>query len=633
MTRWRECVRQLVSVLGLFLLAGLGKAALDPELTTPYKMQVVVRFADNRDLTPIFRERVLRELRESLHAALGAMGQVEVFDLTRVAADQRPPLWRDVESRGLLQGLGDGKGTSDAKTHFLSIDYVEGQYTVQARQYDGLTGLASATVRSERTPDRSFVARIAALLVDQDFGLVGTVVEAPDVHRVRIAFKGGQLGVPLDRWVKKDDVFALVQMQGGESGLRSTRVAWSVLQAMEPADKGGCWCRVFQPRAKSLTDGAGYRCLKLGTIRGPLKIRIVRDAARNPAAYVDVHVRRNGFTDEEADKVQGATDIDGYFSTEGRKVFYDQLAFVSVRYAGNLQAQVPIPIVDDRTQTVRVNLTKDASAQLLFRKGLWESGLYEELLAQNEVVKSLNALLKANKHKEALDKAQKSLEMLLKSLAAFTQEQKELAVVPSATRLDLSQGAARLAELGTARDHLQGFLSAVERIVKEENDPARIQAKTIYEQARILEDREADYGKAIELYEQAQAGANDAKLGERLKRLKAVWETKDDKHREARTFIFTVWAQEVNAATMLGRIDEARRAFEVCRDRKDPLGPRRLLKVATLHSARLAKQLEGLSPDVNDGDVKPARELAEVIEKMVPLLRDVNAHVAQTPVP
>ena len=56
----------------------------------------------------------------------------------------------------------------------MLIDYSGVHYEIQARQFDGLTGRPSPVVRRDRTRDREFVAKTAALLIDQDFGLVGT---------------------------------------------------------------------------------------------------------------------------------------------------------------------------------------------------------------------------------------------------------------------------------------------------------------------------------------------------------------------------------------------------------------------------------------------------------------------------
>src|SRR5205807_8376908 len=137
--------------------------------------------------------------------ALGQLGQVEIL------SDH--PLRAEVESKGLQQTLDAWKQVSDVKTHFVRIDYNQGQYELQALQHDGWTGLASPVLRTARTNDRFFVARTAALLIDQDLGLAGTVAApSPQTDEVNVTLKGGALGVSLGRWVKPDDVFAVARV-------------------------------------------------------------------------------------------------------------------------------------------------------------------------------------------------------------------------------------------------------------------------------------------------------------------------------------------------------------------------------------------------------------------------------------
>ena len=72
-------------------------------------------------------------------------------------------------------------------------------------------------------------------MVQRDFGLVGTVVgETRDPHKIRVVLKGSKLGVPLDAWIQKNEVFAVVQVNrlGGSHPVRD-----ALLQVIEPPDK------------------------------------------------------------------------------------------------------------------------------------------------------------------------------------------------------------------------------------------------------------------------------------------------------------------------------------------------------------------------------------------------------------
>ena len=70
-------------------------------------------------------------------------------------------------------------------------------------------------------------------MIDRDFGLVGTVEPNPKGQEVKLTIKGSGLGVPLDRWLKKDEVFAIARIQRGGRGLQATREEAAVLQVID----------------------------------------------------------------------------------------------------------------------------------------------------------------------------------------------------------------------------------------------------------------------------------------------------------------------------------------------------------------------------------------------------------------
>src|SRR5581483_140742 len=90
---------------------------------------------------------------------------------------------------------------------------------LEARQYDGQTGTATPVVRQEKTQDREFVGRTAVLMIERDFGITATFQTWPSARtkpqKVQLEFKGGGLDAPLNRWVRKGDVFAVVAISTG----------------------------------------------------------------------------------------------------------------------------------------------------------------------------------------------------------------------------------------------------------------------------------------------------------------------------------------------------------------------------------------------------------------------------------
>ena len=205
-------------ILGLLVVTscqGIARADLPAEGSQPYQLQVVLGSAKHPLLTPVFQQKMQRELRDSLQASLGRLARVEVV--------RDHPRLKEVESKGLKHAMDGWNFVDESKLHFLLVSYANGRYEIQARQYDAFTGLASPVVRRKSIPDPQLVARNAALLIDQDFGLTGTLapVSGDNVDKVEVTLKGGELGIPLDRWLKKGDVMAVSQIvdQGmGRSG-------------------------------------------------------------------------------------------------------------------------------------------------------------------------------------------------------------------------------------------------------------------------------------------------------------------------------------------------------------------------------------------------------------------------------
>jgi hypothetical protein len=638
----RPLAKPLAALLALssFVLCPLSFAhALDPELTTPYKVRVVLRVAPNRLLTPIFKEQLRRDLQQGLQAALGAMGEVEVIDPDTVPAEKQEPLWQEVAAKGLRAGLdGPIKGPPGVKTHFVTVDYVDGQYDLQARQYDGITGLASLAVRHERTPDRQFVARTAALLVDRDFGLVGTVIDGGDGQAVRVAVQGGGLKVPLDRWVKKGDVFAPVQV--GADG-RTRPLTWALLQAEgPPGEDGVCACKAFlQPTQRPLlTNGTGLRCLKLGTVPEPVRLRVMEWVGRDrPARPLDspavIEVRRHGFSGDT--RLVGVSDPDGFYSTEKEKdgPLYDGVAFVTVKHGGQVRAEVPLALVDDRIFTVPIQVGAEGPLVLL-RREQWEWRLLSEQGALADLFKDLNkAIGNPASRAEALKRAREALDRLSQQIKRSAEERAELAKFKNVGKpLDLSKGIAYLQDLQNGRDELARFVTSLEKTLKEENTPEAQEARVALEQAHNLE-TEGDYEGAIKKYEEVLARTKDAKLDERLKKLKEVGPPKDDTHAKAREFIYKTWPKLEPKDVTKEKVKEAEDALVVCRKVKDPFGPRKLLRVALAHARELSQQLADLKPDINEGDIKPAKELDEVLDALTKLIKGAQAAVEETPVP
>ncbi len=607
-------------LLAFWLMTTSSALALDTETTKPYPLKLVIHFANHPLLsTPYFQEQVQRELRDNLQVALGDLAKVEVV--------RDHPLLTEVEAKGLEKALDGWESLGTDKIHFVLIDFADGDYEIQTRQYDELSGLPSPVVRRRRTAERLLVARTAALMVDQDFGLVGTFDR--DGDKVQVTLKGGGLGVPLEHWVKKGEVFAVALIvDQGSTGQRSVRAPWTLLQVLENPQNGVCSCQLwarFAPPFPEVPGVVGYRCLKLGTARAPLRLRLVSDKLAKPLSSKPVQISAHGFQPGDDDEGLSTT-ADGLVKSNRR---YQHVAFVRVLEGANVRANIPVPIVDERTISCELRDQKEleGQGQLQLRRDHWIARLYERMAVSQNISTKLNDLV--DKFPEdARDAAERALKELNQDLKTLKEQgeylRKEAGKLPPGTNLKLEQGDQILQELEEGRQKLERY---IEELTKSINKNPKIQKSLqMAEQARRLED-EAEYDQAIELYEKILKGTEEKSpaLEERLKKLKEDWKLKDEEHEKARKFIYRTWPKLETAAAMKQKLDEVHKAFETCKKVGDYLSPRKILKVNLAHGKKLNKEKDTLRD--NEDDRRTAKTIGDVFDALTDLSVEVEAYL------
>ncbi len=602
------------------------------EASTPYKLRLVVHVAQNRLLTDVFRDRLERELHDGFQAAMGEMGQV-------TAMHEHPRL-KDVLERGLKQSLDDWKDRNDEKTHFVLIDYSGVHYEIQTRQYDGTIGRASPVVRRDRTRDRDFVVKAAALLVKQDFGVLGTVLEGPSGGKklVKVELRGGALG-DMARWIQKDDVFALAPPDGGEP----LALRWSLLQVeqapAEGARDGICLCRFYH--RYQVANIVGYRCIKLGTVQTPLRLRWVRQmpkgAKTQPLALrLTVEIRRRGFEGEDATKRTKITDSSGVLETEnyGKDGVYAHVAFVRVIDGmEDPKPQVPIALVDDRPIFIEVNAAKDVDTLFAVRQTNWQNNVADLSQLQTNLFKRLETLgAKPDQRELVIAEAERGLKRLRDDRALLLQQKEELGEYARKKRRPFvtQREDKRMADSMEGEKILEQFLVEQKRIEAKENDPQVKKWLSAIENAKLLE-KELEIGKAIDIYESVRKeGFKNDVLDAHLKDLQAMWKTVDAEHAEARNYIYLVWPT-LDTEHLKDGLAKIRNALKKCEAAGDRTTIRKLLKGTETHALRLKKELDLLQPDLLQEDVEPAKLRKEISEQIVKLGTDMQEYLKTHP--
>jgi hypothetical protein len=588
----------------------------------------------------VFRDRVKREIRDGLQAALGDMAVVEVVD--------KHPKLAEVLEKG-LRSLDGWTDRAAVKTHFVLIDFTGVDYEIQARQYDGQTSMTTPVVRRESTDDREFVARTAVLMIERDFGIVGTFSTWPKgkkPQKVQLELKGGGLDTAISRWVQQGDVFAVVAVPTGNGFGRV--VADAIVQIETPPGEGGgatCEGNLFWRREPPSGSGiAGYRCVKLGATKGPLQLRLVQvkpdGSPGEMLAVPTLLVRRHGFTGEDDTRleVRSFDKVHSYDTKKlGDKGRYDRVAFVSVKDGNAIRAEIPIVILDDRQIVVPVTLLDNDTISVDFRKRAWKLSVIESYAVQATIFTELQELSgkKDTPRADLIAKAKEGAHRSADDLARLRDERKEAydGALSDADRRDLAQADQRLDAIRKGAEELRQYAERQENIDKVENDPKKRDWQEQIERGKLLE-RDGELGKALIVYDDLiiNQGLKDAKLQDHVKDLRERWKTKGEDHKQARKFIYEVFPT-LDTAALQTQVDEARKALEVCEKAEDYVAPLKLYKGMQIHAGRLLKEADALQDKVGEEDVKQLKMIREIGANLTKLEGEIKAYMEKAPKP
>ncbi len=451
---------------------------------------------------------------------------------------------------------------------------------------------------------------------------------------MELAIKGGGLVPSLERWVKKDDVFAVTGIIDQAVGQKADRVPWTLLQVAEAPKNGVCVCHLYSRYQDPLAPGPGvqgYRALKLGTVRGPVQVRVVSDdRLGTPQIGKQVQLSAQGF--QAAPLEEKATDNDGVVRSSQP---YNNVVFVRVLEQGQQYlTRFPVELIEGRrTVVLPVSVRKDLAQRGEFeaRKQRWLSRVTDGLLMTAAVVDELNSLSKQSRE-DALARARAAVKQLQGLLGQLTQEREALQKLAEEKKLplELGDGDARLKALETRRNEFEDYLAKMEKIAQTETDPRQKDLKQLVLQAEQME-READFGRAIATYERVLAeGGQDQGVRDRLERLKQQWALKGDEHQKARNFLYNDWPQSASAREMQARLPRAREAYEICKGVGDALTPLKLLKVNVALAAKLERENEALRPDEREDDRKTAETIKAVAGDLAKLTNDAREFVKKS---
>jgi hypothetical protein len=646
---------------GLLIVLALSIAhptlAADSEARTPYQLRVVVRTADHPTLTPHFRAEVRKALAGSMEAALAPAGTVEVIDFNTTPAESHDAVLKAVSESG-LDALKSG-ATGGPKTHFVFIDFVDGKYEIRTRQHDGSTGFVTPFVRRTVHPDRGFVGRLAGLAVAQDFAAVGSF-ETPAVGAttVSVQLRAGDLA-PMDAWVKKGEVFAIVHLQQtGRASPRTakgkkevtapavtgTEIKGMLLQVVDGPRSGVCTCKLYNRYRGGLTPDAftvGYRAVKLGTGEARLRLRLT-DGDSGVPFRADVVQPRAGTQDypDAARDNEEMTFADGIFTS---KEPFKHLAFVSVRSADALIARIPVAVFEGQvaSQPVDPRKAKVSDAQAAAQD--MRERVRTALVMQARCFEEIGTLQTKDKPK-ALQYGEAAYDSLNKESLALRAELTRLrdrhkSDAPTGM-FEASEGEIRNLENYTKK--LLGYLGELREAIKRDNDPTVVAARKTLQQlildADLLVER-FEFEQAIAKYEEAQRAAATEpaardEVEKRLEKVRKLWgPAKDAEHTEARKFVFEVWPKLEKPADVKEQLPAARRALEKCKAVADRGALLKMQATAPGVSQRYEEALKAVVTEAGDDPDKKTEleSYLKVTQELEKLLADLGRAAAEAP--
>ena len=613
MLKYHRGLQCLLALLCLAWLAGPAAAALDAELKTPYQLRIVLLVAEHRFFTPQYQAHLERDIARRVALAMGPLAKVSVT--------RRHPWLAEIQARGLNAALDSQDEYSEQRTWFVLVNFVDGRYEARARFHDGPSGLGGPRGRLAVTHERGQVGAAIADLLLEDFFFTGTVIGVG--KEVGVAFQGSGLEGAVGPNLKAGEVLAISKITKMGGKLQAQPMEWALLEVLGAPRDGVVQCRFWHRyQEDQLQDKGGvigYRCLKLPTKPGKVKLQLVGEK-NQPLAGWRVQVSQPG-----SPKVfEQAT------NNEGQVVFAEALphfALVEVMSGKTVWTRFPMAFVDHRPTVCRLGARPgvEAQAPLEIRADQWLRRIYDQLGLSAERSGELQRQL-ARSFEAALQQARAAQAVLQEELAYLAGERVELdrlAEKNGLPRLDLKDGDLRLEELQGQEKSLGDFVQRMERIVKEAGNSEEQGLKKLIERAGLLE-MEADFEQAVKLYERVLAASPEWKeVQARLAALQSGWKIKDADHEQARAYIYQTWPR-LEVGELKAQLPKARAALESCIRAGDKLSPRKLLLANAIHVANLKKLLE----DLRRRDTADHRAQAILVSQIAMNLRTLHTDTA-----
>ncbi len=645
---------RLAAISVLFASVAVAAPPLDPEANTPYTWRVVLKVSPHPTLGPAVKKQFVADLKAALGPALGDdLGVVEVIDLADVPKDKWEPLWKRFDEKGWAALEGDSlrefQVFTGIKTHFLTLRANNGKFTLEARQHDGSTGLATPLTRSKTVSDADTLSRTAGLMLAADFGPVGTVELLPDEKEsCLLRMRGGDLP-GADRLVKRGDVFQFVVVQDAPrappkdekekakpgkavqplTDRKGQPQPYTLLRVSEVIQPGVVRCDILTRYDTPFVRGrynVGYRAMRLNTRDAAVSVRVEDDKGQPPSPAVPLQVWATQFGSRVKPNDRDLLDRRGDVFTSPKAL--PGVAFVTVKLGTGTFEHYPLPVLD-HGEPVKLTFRFDEAA---VRKARFENTAFrfynsvlDARLVREELTKAMRVLIDKDEYKAALERAKGGLKAVQDADARLTRELAELRKSPDAADPTpagtLATAERLLAGLRAANGDLETRIQELEAAVARAEDPATYEKKfraneitrqiAFHERRGEVPEALAEYDKLIEF-----TGLDDARA--RKKKLEEEGRPKSDEQAALRNYLTEQWAKVTTREEFDAAIPVLRQKVEALGKADDKYGMR--LAVTHIEGAyvRLLDLLNGLDVDFTEDKekIEGVRKSTEALKKV-----------------
>lgn len=657
-------IRRMVLAAAVALLAtSPAFAQLDPEPKQPYLWRVVLTVKPHPLITQDFRDRLKRDVLAALQTGLGNLGTVEVIDLTDLPRDKWEPLWQQFDDKGFA-ALDAPRDLTGAKTHFLRIEYRDGKFHLESRQYDGFTGLSSPRIREQTVRAPEQVGRAVGLMLDRDFGLAGTVESIPgSADEVKVRVRGSALG-SVSNLVQRDDIFALAAVRKTNRpapppvrtatgkiiapppgstpppGLTSTPRDFTLLKVTSIAPDGTLHCTVLTryQTAMPMAGVVGYRCMKLGTVKAPIAVRLMGSdgTVYRTASTVNVRATDLGFT-QAAPEPKDMCNFHAATAQFRSQRPLTNVACITVALGPTQSKQFPVPILSDDPITIPFDIDPAKEERAAFERSVLSaaSAAADARLAQTVCFQAVAQLIEKQKNAEALARAKGGFEAADAAEKGLSDEvtrlKEQIDKSPAAAQL-LAKTEQNLVALRQYNAQLKTHIEKIADVVKRENDPS-FAAKEVQAQALnaritlLLSGGEVD--QALAAYDQLIALLPDnADIKARREKLATEWKVKDEAHLKARDYLLKTWPAVATIQDFKDSLPQLRAAVDTCKKNGDKWALRKLLAVFSAAGPKLNDLAAALDP-ASETDRKLLKDATNAGKVLAALEVEIHGFVGE----